>query len=411
MYHLPEVNINEYDYDLPEEKIAQHPLEQRDASRLLIWKDGILSDDVFMELHNHLPSDCLMIFNDTKVIKARLMFRKPTGGWIEIFCLEPAGSTEDPERSMQETGSVLWKCLVGNAKRWKSGRIFREIIHSSGKIQVAAELKKRLEDGCFEIGFSWQPENLTFREILDQAGAVPLPPYIQRPSGREDSIHYQTIYASHEGSVAAPTAGLHFTGDVLETLHKKNIQTSKVTLHVGLGTFRPVSGNDVSGHIMHKEKISVGLDTISALLKHTGKPVIAVGTTSVRTIESLYWIGVKLITNPGKGMQGISQWDPYDAVYDHHIPVETALQRLAEELAGSGSDHYQGTTQLMILPGYRYRILSGMITNFHLPKSTLLLLVSAFAGKDWKKAYEYALAGGFRFLSYGDASLFMKTKI
>jgi S-adenosylmethionine:tRNA ribosyltransferase-isomerase len=403
------ININDYDYPLPDSRIAQFPLEKRDESKLLIWKEGKITPSVFANIGDELPEESILVINDTRVIRARLIFSKNTGATIEVFCLEPLSPFTEIQASFAQRGSCTWKCLVGNVKRWKDGIIQKSFVLEGNACMLSAEKKEDLGDGCFSVLFRWDPSGLSFSEIINHAGMVPLPPYITRASTHLDSSRYQTIYSKHEGSVAAPTAGLHFTEPILKILKKKNISVQNVTLHVGIGTFRPVSVGDIAEHIMHSEKVSVELSTIRDLIRDQLKPVIAVGTTSVRTLESLYWLGVKLIVD-GDIHPEIHQWDAYDPGYDKDIPCMEALSALENYLAGNGYARYTGATALMIVPGYRFRIVQGMVTNFHLPKSTLLLLVAAFIGQDWKVAYEYALQHDFRFLSYGDACLFFRRK-
>lgn len=402
------IQIKDYDYPLPLSRIVQFPLEQRDGSKLLIWKEGKITASVFAKISDELPEDSILVFNDTKVIRARLIFSKNTGATIEVFCLEPLSPVMEIQASFAQTVSCTWKCLVGNVKRWKDGILQKSFVLEGNHYTLSAEKKENLGDGCFSITFRWKPSELSFSEIIDHAGMVPLPPYITRASTTLDSIRYQTIYAKHEGSVAAPTAGLHFTESTLEILKKKNIAFKNVTLHVGIGTFRPVSVGDIAAHIMHSEKVSVELSTIRDLVRDVQKPVFAIGTTSVRTIESLYWLGVKLIIDGDDRHPEIHQWDAYDPRYARDIPCTKALSALAEYLVKTGCDRYIGGTELMIVPCYRFRIVKGMVTNFHMPQSTLLLLVAAFIGEDWKVAYEYALENDFRFLSYGDACLFFR---
>jgi S-adenosylmethionine:tRNA ribosyltransferase-isomerase len=404
----PGIRIKDYDYLLPPSRNAQFPLEQRDKSKLLIWKEGNITESVFAKIGDVLPANSILVFNDTKVIRARLIFSKNTGATIEVFCLEPLSPVTEIQASFAQTATCTWKCLVGNVKRWKDGILEKSFVLEGNSYILSAEKKETLGDGCFSVTFGWKPSVLSFSEIIGRAGMVPLPPYITRASTSLDSIRYQTIYAKHEGSVAAPTAGLHFTESTLEILKKKNIAFKHVTLHVGIGTFRPVSVVDIAAHIMHSEKVSVELSTLRDLVRDLQKPVFAIGTTSVRTLESLYWLGVKLIIDGDGRHPEIHQWDAYDPSYDKDIPCTEALSALADYLAKTGCDRYTGGTALIIVPGYRFRIVKGMVTNFHMPQSTLLLLVAAFIGENWKVVYEYALQHDFRFLSYGDACLFFK---
>lgn len=401
------IRIKDYYYDLPASRIAQFPLENRDESKLLIWKEGRISASEFTKIGDEIPGGSILVINDTRVIRARLIFTKNTGATIEIFCLEPISPSPDIQAAFGQTVSCTWKCLVGNVKRWNNGIIQKSFAGNGNTYVLSAEKKENLGDGCFSIAFTWQPSGVSFSEIIEHAGLVPLPPYITRESSSIDSKRYQTIFAEHEGSVAAPTAGLHFSEKTLQILEKKNITTEKVTLHVGIGTFRPVSVENIAGHMMHAEKISVALSTVRDLIRNHQRPVVAVGTTSVRTLESLYWLGVKLILGAGSGPR-LLQWDAYDPLYDRDIPPLQALSALEQYIVNTGGDSFQSSTELMIVPGYRFRIVDGMITNFHMPQSTLLLLVAAFIGPEWKNVYEYALQNEFRFLSYGDACLFFK---
>lgn len=402
------INIKDYDYPLPPSRIAQYPLEQRDESKLLIWRNKKITTSVFKKIGDELPESSILIFNDSKVIKARLIFSKNTGATIEIFCLEPLSPVTETEASFSQTRSCTWKCLVGNVKRWREGTLKKSFSSQGILYSLVADKKETLEDGCFSITFQWEPSELTFSEIIEQVGMVPLPPYINRASTSFDFTRYQTIYAMHEGSVAAPTAGLHFTDSIIDLLKKKNICLYNLTLHVGIGTFRPVSVDNAVEHIMHSEKISVELSLLRNLYNNPLKPVFAVGTTSVRTLESLYWLGVKLIIDGDEQKPEILQWDAYNLKYNKDIPCSEALKNLADYLVKTGSSRFIGETALMIVPGYRFRIVNGMVTNFHMPQSTLLLLVAAFIGQEWKDVYHYALKNDFRFLSYGDACLFLR---
>jgi S-adenosylmethionine:tRNA ribosyltransferase-isomerase len=409
MIRKPQIEIKDYYYDLPEESIAQFPLEQRDASKLLIWKNGMLSEDLFSQIDLHIPDGSMMVFNDTKVIRARIIFTKPTGSTIEIFCLEPYLSMDEKDDKSRFKGVSTWQCLIGNVKRWKEGRIEKKVIKNGESICLTAEKKANLGDGCFSVEFRWEPDSLTFPEILESVGLVPLPPYIHRSTIATDTFQYQTIFAKYDGSVAAPTAGLHFTHSVFDKLSRKNISMENVTLHVGLGTFRPVSSPEIAHHIMHEEKINVKLDTLLNLIEHPDLPVIAVGTTSVRTLETLYWAGVKLLVDKLDELPDVDQWDPYNDQYNCGISKHETLQKLVDTLRKKDLSSYSGSTRILIAPGYQMRMTKGMITNFHMPQSTLLLLIAAFIGSGWKEAYDYALRNGFRFLSYGDACLLLNT--
>jgi S-adenosylmethionine:tRNA ribosyltransferase-isomerase len=385
---------------------------------VLVTRGSGISEDLFRNLPEYIPQNSLLVFNDTRVIRARLLFTKPTGGIIEIFCLDPIEPAET-ESAFHAKGDSVWKCLVGGVKKWKGGviEISRQVVKSPSHqgtwspghlVTLSAEQGKALGDGTFEIKFRWEPAEMTFSEVLDTLGHIPLPPYIHRADLPQDNDRYQTIYAAHEGSVAAPTAGLHFTAPVMDQLRQKGCESGFVTLHVGAGTFRPVSEEDVTRHVMHHEKISVTSGTIRQLLEKRDREIVAVGTTAARTLESLYWAGVKLMTDgPGTHPQ-VDQWDPYHDNYNRDIPVDASLNSLLGYLGKYNLPSYTAETQLMIVPGYRFRLTDILLTNFHMPKSTLLLLVSAFAGDTWKEAYRYALDHNFRFLSYGDACLFLK---
>jgi S-adenosylmethionine:tRNA ribosyltransferase-isomerase len=400
--------IKDYDYPLPPSRIAQFPLEKRDESKVLIWKEGKISETIFANIGEELPDESILVFNDSKVIHARLIFSKKTGATIEVFCLEPLLPVKEIKASFTQTGSCTWKCLVGNVKRWKDEVLEKSFEIENKKYILRAEKKGTLEDGCFSIYFQWEPSLLSFSEILKLAGMVPLPPYITRASTSIDSSRYQTIYARNEGSVAAPTAGLHFTEKTLEILKEKNITFKNLTLHVGLGTFRPVSEEDASKHTMHSEQISVDIATIRDFAGIKSKPVFAIGTTSVRTLESLYWLGVKIMVDGENMPPEIHQWDPYNPIYNKDIPYTEALSALADYLEKNRKDRFTSQTALMIVPGYHFKIVDGMVTNFHMPQSTLLLLVAAFIGPEWKLLYQYALENDFRFLSYGDACLLFR---
>jgi S-adenosylmethionine:tRNA ribosyltransferase-isomerase len=396
----PDINIEDYNYELPDDRIAQVPLPERDASKLLVFRNNTIRGDIFRNIRDYIPSDSMLVFNDTRVIRARLIFHKETGARIEVFCLEPIDPAE-MESAFIARGSSTWKCLVGNAKRWKEGPLEMNM----GSFKLKAEIISTLADGSFGIKFEWLPAGLTFSEVLEVAGQVPLPPYIHRENIPDDNTRYQTIYAHSEGSVAAPTAGLHFTNELLDQLKTKNIRLEYTTLHVGVGTFRPVASSNLRNHIMHHERIHVTVKAMKAILQQIPDQVIAVGTTAARTLESLYWAGVKVLAGDAGSNPAVSQWDPYGA-YPSDIPARKAIQALICHLEQQGSQAYSAETQLMIVPGYRFRVVNGLVTNFHMPKSTLLLLVAAMIGERWKDAYRFAMDNDFRFLSYGDACLF-----
>lgn len=396
------VNIADYSYELPHGRIAEHPAARRDHSRLLIMNGDGISEDRFYNLHEHLPPGGLMVFNNTRVIRARLVFRKATGARIEVFCLEPLEPSPEINIAFESTPPVVWKCLVGNARKWRSGKLTMDLGGDRG--HLFAE-KTGESEGVFAVRFSWDIQGKSFSEVIDEAGKVPLPPYIEREAEAEDVERYQTIYARHHGSVAAPTAGLHFTPEVLDSLKAKNIGFENVTLHVGAGTFRPVAHPDIRDHKMHTEQILISQDLIRAILNKKGA-LTAVGTTSLRTIESLYWFGV-LLEEDEDAAFSVSQWEPYQRM-SPPISSEKALSNILNHMQESGKEVISGHTSLIIIPGYSFRIADILITNFHMPRSTLLLLVAAFAGEKWRDAYAYALENNFRFLSYGDSCLFFR---
>ncbi|RPD50312.1 S-adenosylmethionine:tRNA ribosyltransferase-isomerase [Hymenobacter sediminis] len=400
-----QLSIHDFTYQLPPERIAPEPLPNRDQSRLLLYQAGLISNRQFREVPALLPPDSLLVFNDTKVVRARLFARRPTGGVVELFCLEPVAPHRAIEPAMQQTGQCVWKCLVGNGKRWKSGPVTLEFQAQGQEAILTAE---RIEqgEGYALIQFTWEPAMLPFAEVLRGAGHLPLPPYLNRTDTEADAVRYQTVYAVHEGAVAAPTAGLHFSDDVLAELAARQISSARVTLHVGAGTFQPVKAEQMAGHPMHGEPISVTATTLQQLLDHLPRPIIPVGTTSLRTLESLYWLGARLVQQPTpQPTWHVSQWQPYENQPD--VPAAEALKALLQHLEASGSDTLHATTQLLIAPGYQFRLTRGLITNFHQPESTLLLLVAALIGPNWRTVYEHALAHNYRFLSYGDSSLLL----
>jgi S-adenosylmethionine:tRNA ribosyltransferase-isomerase len=401
--HLPNFSIQDYTYHLPQERIANFPLPERDASKLLVYRNGIIGEDIYKNLDRHLPSETVLIFNDTKVISARLLFHKPTGGVIEIFCLEPHEQYRDITSAMTQQGTVFWQCLIGGASKWKHGQILEMKINIGERETIlrAKYIDKKIDS--FIIEFSWRETKLTFAEILHQAGAIPLPPYIKREVQPLDAERYQTVYAYHEGSVAAPTAGLHFTDNLIKKLQQKSIQTDFVTLHVGAGTFKPVKSATIQGHEMHSEFMTVSKGTMQNIIDNLDRTVVPVGTTSLRTIESLYWLGVKVALGQEDDLT-VSQWDPYE-LENQNVSARQALENLVELMDRKNMDQLTTKTNIIIVPGYKVRIATALITNFHQPKSTLLLLVAALIGNDWRKVYDYALQNHFRFLSYGDGCL------
>ena len=407
-----DISIADYSYDLPQENIAYYPLAERDASKLLIYRDGEISEASYRDIGAHLPEGSLLVFNNTKVVEARIVFQKTTGGQIEIFCLEPPKEYGGIAVAMAQTGKVQWKCLVGGASKWKPGQILRKVVEpvsAAAAIVLEARFMGKEED-AFLIGLSWSPVELSFAELLHRAGLIPLPPYIRRPAELTDSQRYQTIYARFDGSVAAPTAGLHFTEAVFSSLAERGIRRSWVTLHVGAGTFLPVKTAKLGEHPMHIEFITVGKDTMIQLSQVLleGRPVVPVGTTSARTIESLYWLGLKVQRDPDISAAElvVKQWDAYElARLTHSAGAVEALKALLDWMERQGLTELTTTTQLLITPGYDWKIAKGLVTNFHQPESTLLLLIASLVGEEWKRIYAYALEHGFRFLSYGDGCL------
>ena len=396
---IPEIRIEDYNYSLPDERIAKYPLPRRDESKLLVYRDGTVAQRHFYDLPGLLPQDCIMVFNDTRVVPARLFFRRDTGARIEIFCLEPVSPSEYA-LNFASTRSCTWKCVIGNAKRWKDDILSFDA--GDGSEAAAMRLKARLlgrEGETGTVEFSWEGD-LPFSRVLEVCGQVPIPPYLNRGTEDIDLERYQTLYAHIRGSVAAPTAGLHFTDEVLGAIAARGIDMENICLHVGAGTFLPVKSSLVSEHPMHREPFVVSLAFLKDLLE-SGKKVAAVGTTSVRTLESLYYAGVSCIEH-GKPMD-IGQWDPYTR--DYSYTTQEALRALTDYLEAGGMERLEVGTRIIIVPGFRFRIVDMLVTNFHQPQSTLLLLISAFVGGDWRTIYDYALANGFRFLSYGDSSL------
>ncbi len=424
--------ISDYNYPLPDERIAKFPLQERDKSKLLLYRHGEVGEDVFSNLPSYLPKGALMVFNNTKVIQARLHFRKPTGALIEIFLLEPV-APRDYEQMFQSRGECSWICLIGNQKKWKEGALHSQIAKrlpkqvtaknsrsSSARLQseaaqelstlnsqLSTQLTAQRGAPCgtgIRIDFSWDNPDVSFSEILEAAGELPIPPYLNRETQESDKTTYQTVYSKIKGSVAAPTAGLHFTDRVLHDIDALGIEREEVTLHVGAGTFKPVKSETISGHEMHSEFISVKRSTIERIIAHGGRAV-AVGTTSVRTLESLYYLGVRAYNH--QPVTEVEQWEPYET-----SPSLTAVETLEALLAwmdDNGLDILHASTRIIIVPGYKYHIVERLITNFHQPQSTLLLLVSALIGNDWHKVYDYALTHDFRFLSYGDSSILIPT--
>ena len=399
------IRISEFNYPLPDERIAKFPLPVRDQSKLLLYRHGEVTEDIFTSLPDYLPANSLMIFNNTKVIQARLHFHKETGALIEVFCLEPV-QPNDYALNFQQTEHAAWLCMIGNLKKWKEGALKREITVKGKPLTLTAE-RGACHGTSHWVDFRWNNPEITFADILEVFGELPIPPYLNRETQESDKETYQTVYSKIKGSVAAPTAGLHFTPRVLDALREKGVALEELTLHVGAGTFKPVKSQEIEGHEMHTEYISVNRSTLEKLVAHEGK-AIAVGTTSVRTLESLYHIGVTLLHNPNATEEDlhVKQWQPYEtALETAATPAVDALQAIIAYLDRHHMETLHSSTQIIIAPGYEYRIVKAMVTNFHQPQSTLLLLVSAFLHGDWRKIYDYALAHDFRFLSYGDSSL------
>ena len=400
-----QIRIEAYDYLLPDERIAKFPLPRRDESKLLLYKEGKISESLFRHITDYLPEGSLLVFNNTRVIQARLLFRKETGGKVEIFCLEPV-APHDYALVFQQTTHCTWLCMVGNLKKWKDGVLRKELRINDTSVCLTAEKKQSFGD-THTIEFTWDNPSFTFAELLDATGILPIPPYLHRETEASDLQTYQTVYSKIKGSVAAPTAGLHFTPEVLADLDKKGFEREELTLHVGAGTFKPVKSETIKEHKMHTEFISVNRTSIEHIRKNSGK-IIAVGTTSVRTLESLYYIGLILSGNPEATAEEliVNQWMPYED-RSNDLSPEKALQNILDYLDRHQLDKLITATQIMIAPGYTFKIVRGIITNFHQPKSTLLLLISAFVEGDWETIYDYALAHDFRFLSYGDSSLLL----
>jgi S-adenosylmethionine:tRNA ribosyltransferase-isomerase len=401
--YIDELSLSTFGYDLPEDRIARFPLEKRESSRLLVWRRGRIDEGIYADLPEFLPSPCLLVFNDSRVVEARIIFKKKSGGQIEIFCLEPHASYSGISEAMAKNGSVLWTCLIGGASKWKRGQF---LMKNKDEVRLVARFVEKRQDD-FIVEFSWSPDNLSFAEILHKMGSVPLPPYLKRNADDSDLERYQTVYAKEAGSVAAPTAGLHFSEHLLKSLAKKNIGALYLTLHVGAGTFMPVKSEKISGHHMHEEFIEVTETAVEILIANLHEPVIAVGTTSLRTLETLYWLGLKI--SEDKNISGrdlmIDQWFPYQQYTD--ITASESLNHLLNWILRQPEKKLITKTQLFIVPGYQFKIVHGLVTNFHQPHSTLLLLVAALTGPEWKSAYTFALEHNFRFLSYGDGCLFL----
>lgn len=406
--HTKHLQIKDFDYHLPDDRIAKYPLAERDASKLLVYKNGNISEIIFKELPQIVPPHSVLVFNDTKVIHARLLFQRATGANIEIFCIEPIDHL-DYQLAFAAKNNCTWKCMVGNAKRWKGEPLLKQIQTTNGVCVLSAELVDRADD-YFTIRFSWDDPNLFFGEVLHLAGLLPLPPYLNRDTEISDEERYQTIYASREGSVAAPTAGLHFTDKVFEQLKKQGIERVAVTLHVGAGTFKPVKSESIEDHEMHEEVIEINISALDGILQalSQNKPIVVVGTTSLRTIESLYWHGVMCIFGEANSdFINIPQWYPYEIRQIQPSALDSMLA-VRKQMIELKTTVLRGTTKIIIAPGYSLKMADALITNFHQPGNTLMLLVAAVVGNDWRKIYDYALANNFRFLSYGDSSILFK---
>lgn len=398
------ISIEDYSYPLPGNRIAAYPKEERDSSKLLICREGQITGDIFRNITSYLPQGSLVIFNNTRVVEARIIFHKPTGAKIEIFCLEPGDQYADPTTALTTPGSVIWKCFVGNASAWNKELVLEK---KMGARLIQAEMIGKQNDH-FLVKLSWEPQQLSFAEILHEAGMIPLPPYIKRKAEFTDTERYQTVYADHLGSVAAPTAGLHFTTNILDQLPLKNIKKDFVTLHVGAGTFKPVKTGAMEDHEMHAEYIEIRRSLVENIYNNTGNAIVAVGTTSLRTLESIYWIGNKISLNENVSSEElpVQQWDPY--INQQTKQPKEALAAILKWMDKNATETLITKTSLLVAPSYHFKIVDILITNFHQPRSTLLLLVAAFIGDNWKSVYTYALENDFRFLSYGDACLFFR---
>lgn len=401
---MPIIKMEDYHYPLPEEKIAFFPTSERASSKLLVYKNNQISDHHFSEISEILPTDSFLIFNNTKVIPARLVFHKESGTRIEIFCLEPLDDKGEHQKAMSRQKSAHWKCIVGNLKRWKTP-VKMTISAEKENIILSAFLESR-EDEKVNVRFEWTPENYDFSTVLHYAGKIPLPPYIKRDNIESDTERYQTVYAQNNGSVAAPTAGLHYTPEILQSLHEKNILQDFITLHVGAGTFKPVSCETANEHSMHHESFVVRKQLLENILTNSKRTLFAVGTTSARSLESIYWLALKNFRNKTQNDFTLEQWDAYQ-LNSHDFSLENALNFWLESKMFETQDHFLANTSLMMMPGYKHRVVKALITNFHQPGSTLLLLLASFVGENWKKIYQHALENNYRFLSYGDASVMM----
>lgn len=404
--HPKNIHISDYTYDLPNERIAVYPTHPRDSSKLLVYTKGEIKQDSYSNMLSHLPKDALMVFNNTKVIKSRMLFRRDTGALIELFLLEPHGEFIDYSSFLQQEKTADWKCFVGKVSKWKERFLVKTLEIQGKSVELKAELLEKTP-GAYAVRLSWTPENISLAEILEAAGATPLPPYIKRTAEKEDETDYQTVYSKYEGSVAAPTAGLHFSEKMLEGFEQGGVSSLFTTLHVGAGTFKPVSSDTMEEHLMHAEWMHLDLEFLKNLLNNSNRPIISVGTTATRTLESIYWMGNKILNQASISLEAlkVTQWEPYNTTKLH--TTEEALQALIRWIEDKQLDHLAIETEIIIAPSYSYKVITGLVTNFHQPKSTLLLLVAALLGEDWKKIYSYALENDFRFLSYGDGSLLL----
>ena len=407
--HPRDLSIHDFTYPLPPELIADYPAEERGGSRLLVSRGGVLKDRLFADLPAELPADSLLIFNDTRVLQARLLARRESGGAVELFCLAPVAPQTSLELALQQTGTCVWKCLVGHGQRWKTGPVRVDFEVAGQPATLWAERQGR-EGAESLIVFRWEPASLPFGQVLAAAGHMPLPPYLRRPATATDAVRYQTVYAAQAGAVAAPTAGLHFTPELLTELSRQGTAFGYLTLHVGAGTFQPVKADRMADHAMHAEPLLVRATLLRQLLAHQSRPVLAVGTTSLRTLESLYWLGAGLLQNPDVAREAplsVGQWQPYET-FEAALPTTAlALEALLAYLNQHEIETLEASTCLLIAPGYNFRVVQGLITNFHQPESTLLLLIAALLGPGWQQVYTHALTQKYRFLSYGDSSLLM----
>lgn len=404
--HPKDLSIEDFTYDLPHEKIALYPASPRDSSRLLIYRHGAFTEDITRHMDHYLPENSALVFNDTRVIKSRILFQKSSDTHIEIFCLEPFEKFTDYDALFQQTHSVLWKCMIGKAGKWKDKHLHKKIVIQDTEVTITATLVEKSTD-AYVVQFSWTPGGFSFGEVIHEAGATPLPPYIKRAANDEDEINYQTVYSEHEGSVAAPTAGLHFTTAMLNGFKQNGIATLFTTLHVGAGTFKPVKSDTMGGHLMHAEWQHITITFLNELLRNIDRKIIGVGTTATRTLESIFWMGNKILHRKDIPLAElkISQWEVYEP---QSIPSRrAAIEALIDRMSAENCDHLMIETEIIIAPGYAYQMTDGLITNFHQPRSTLLLLVAALIGDKWRNAYDYALTHDFRFLSYGDSCLLL----